>query len=152
MASFLGRGGNYITTRPNEIFVYNKASTSKNLPEAYQKHMKFYRDACRRMPFIIQVNYLHHIVHPTQAKLNLGSHLRKNMYVRNMGVLDYLTTFGYEWLYDSVWMHNHYHNFKAYILSPNTDNLAYSYLDEKKYAGCSGFLKGFYTGADKANY
>ena len=152
MASFLGRGGNTITAKSKDILVFNRTHTSPTVADAYLKYLKFYRDACRRMPFILASNNLPHIVHPTQAKLNLGSNLRQNTFLRNKAVLDRLTVSGYEWLYETSWMYNHYHNFAAYILTPHQDNSGYSYLDEKRYGGCSTFLKNFFTGVDRPNY
>lgn len=152
MARFLGQGGNYITHKPKDILVFNRFIGSDSLPEAYTKYLKLYREACRRLPFIVQASSMHHMIHPTKAKLNLGTHMRKNSYVRSIPTLDRLTTQGYEWLQESAWMYNHAHNFSAYILYPSGDHTGYSYLDEKRYGGCSDFLKNFLTGAGRANY
>jgi hypothetical protein len=147
--SYFSRGRNHITGKPLDIMVYNRSTRSATLPEAFEKQLKFYRDACRRMPFIVQASTLMHQVHPTRAKLNLAIHLRKNLYLRNIAILDSLTSEMYEWLYETVWNYNHFHNFEAIIAGENSDSSGYSYLDETRYAGCSPFLKEFFTGANR---
>jgi hypothetical protein len=149
MASYFSRGRNQITSRPFDILVYNKTVDSKTVTEAYLKQLNMYRDACRRMPFLIQNSYITHQVHPIRAKLNLAHHLRKFMHVRNPAVLDGVTMDLNEWIYESVWNYNHHHNFYYMIVGNYADNVGYSYLDEKKYGKCSPFLKSFYSGAGK---
>ena len=148
MTSYFSRGRNQITCKPLDIMVYNRAVHSQTLPEAFEKQLKFYRDACRRMDFIIQSSSVMHNVHPIKARLNLGKHLRKHMYLRNVSMIDVLTTDMNEWLYETVWNYNHIQNFEA-LLVDQTDAAGYTYLDETRYAGCSGFLKEFFTGANR---
>jgi len=152
MANLLSRGRNNITCKPAEIFVFNRLTNSESLPDARLKLLVAYRDACRRIPYIMRGNGLYELVHPVKARMNLGNYLRRTQYVRNKSTMDLLTSELYEWLYDSVWMYNHYHNFAAILLDPSCDHTAYSYLDETKYAGNSNFLKDFYQGSGKPNF
>lgn len=149
MSVYFSRGRNQITCRPTDIMVFNRTVKSDTLAEAFEKQLKFYRDACRRMPFIVQSSSMMHHVHPTKARLNLAKYLRKNTYLRNIGIIDAITTDMNEWLYETVWSYNHIHNFEAILCDPITDAGGYTYLDETRYAGCSHFLKGFYTGANR---
>lgn len=149
MSVYFSRGRNQITSKPLDIFVYNKLIRSETLAEAHQKQLKFYRDACRRMPFILQSSSFTHHVHPVRARLNLACHLRKHMHVRNVGMIDEVTTDMYEWLYDTVWNYNHIQNFENIVVGKYSDASGYSYLDEKRYAKCSPFLKDFFKGVGR---
>lgn len=149
MASYFGRGRNQITSKPLDILVYNKTISSKTMAEAYSKQLLMYRDACRRLPFIIQNSFITHHVHPVRARLNLAHHLRRYMYVRNPSILDSVTQDMNEWIYESVWNYNHHHNFYYMIVNEYSDNKGFSYLEEQKYAKCSPFLKSFYKGSGK---
>lgn len=147
--SYFSRGRNHITSKPLDIMVYNKTIHSKTLAEAFEKQLKCYKDACRRMPFIIQSSAITHHVHPIRARLNLAHYLKKHLHVRNVSMIDNVTTEMYEWIYETVWNYNHIHNFESMIIGPYSDASGYSYLDEQKYAKCSPFLKDFFTGVNR---
>ena len=150
MASYLGRQSQYITGRTENILVFNEITRSRTLAEAHLKVLKFYRSACRRMPYLLKAHNISDMVQPIEARLNLGQFIRKNSYVRNAAVIDMMVSQGYEWLHESVWLYNHVHNFSAMVL-PHTahETGGYSYLEEVKFAGCSKFLKDFYKGGNQ---
>ena len=92
MASYFSKGKNHIMCKPLDIMVWNKAVRSQTLAEAFDKQLKFYRDTCRRKPFIVQSSYIMHNGHPTRARFNLAKYLRRNLYLRNVSVIDVVTT------------------------------------------------------------
>ena len=100
--AYFSRGRNQITHKPLDIMWHNKGITSETLAEAFEKQLKFYRDACRRMPFILQSSGLNNQIHPVKARLNLAIYLRKTINLRNVSVIDNLTSVMYVWLYDTV--------------------------------------------------
>jgi hypothetical protein len=153
MTKQLLTGFNYITTKPEAILVHNYSKPSKDFVEAHVKVLKFYREACRRIPFLLQSTQKVYDVHPTQARINLGSYLRSQSHIRSLTVMDHTVSLGYEWLYESVWFYNHSHNWFGYLL-PNqiTDNSGFSYLEDKKYGEKSTFLKSFLTGKQRPNF
>jgi hypothetical protein len=61
-------------------------------------------------------------------------------------MIDEVTTDMYEWLYETVWNYNHIQNFENIVVGKYSDASGYSYLDEKRYAKCSPFLKDFFKG------
>ncbi|CAG9335695.1 unnamed protein product [Blepharisma stoltei] len=152
MSLYFGRGSNNITCRTAEIYTHNRLTPSKTLAEAKIQHLKFYRDACRRMPYILKNSSITNQIHPTQAKLNLATFLRQSLFARNPRVIDSLTIRGYDWLHSSIWCYNHHHNFVHMIMNPKIDDRGYNYLDDVRYANSSSFLKDFYSGKGEANY
>mmetsp|Transcript_26855 Transcript_26855/g.48411 ORF Transcript_26855/g.48411 Transcript_26855/m.48411 type:complete len:154 (-) Transcript_26855:1084-1545(-) len=152
MSKYIGFGYNYLTTKPMQIFRHNFSKPSADLVEAQDKLHRFYREACRRIPYLLQCTQRIYDVHPVQAKINLGDYMRRNSHVRNLEVIDQTVSEGYEWLYESVWYYNHAHNWFGYLLPQKiNDNSGFSYLEDKKLGDKSAFLKGFLTGKERPN-
>lgn len=116
MTQFLTKGANHLTAKPWSIFKFNQPIGCTTLPAAHIEALRLYREICRRLPYILKINQKTHEVHPTAAKLNVAHQFRKNAYVRDLTLLNALMTSGYETLYESAWLYNHYHNFAGMIM------------------------------------
>ena len=145
-------GKNVLTAKTCEILVYNPTVRSTNLAEAHAKTLKCYRDFCRRTPYLVQSLQVNHMVHPTQAKINLGHYFRRSSHIRSIPTIDHFVTSMYESLHEASWHYAHQHHLAGLFLpSDHNDNVGFSYLDEVKHEGQSDFLKSFLKGTNKPN-
>ena len=151
MSHYLTKGTNYITGKPQAIFKFNLPPRTTTLPGAHIEALRLYREVCRRLPYILKINQKTHEVHPTAARLNVASQFRKNAYVRNLDLLNAMLSSGYETLYESVWLYNHYHNFAGLVMPQRLDSQGINYMEASKLKGTSEFLKKFYGGHSRPN-
>lgn len=84
-----------------------------------------------------------------QAKTNLAHNFRKNSHLRDPKIVDQYVNNYYALMHDAEAKYSDVLHFLPYILrkSENTLTTGYSYLDQKRFANKSDFLKSFYKGS-----
>eukprot|EP01016_Furgasonia_blochmanni_P003548 TRINITY_DN1139_c0_g1_i5.p1 TRINITY_DN1139_c0_g1~~TRINITY_DN1139_c0_g1_i5.p1 ORF type:complete len:172 (+),score=42.61 TRINITY_DN1139_c0_g1_i5:209-724(+) len=149
MGTSWGLGYNSITVRGSDILdQLPSTKRSKNMAEVHLKTLRLFRKVCRLMPFILRVHQITQRVNPTQATLNVAEHFRAKSHVRDLAIADRLLFLGYEKLYEAE-QHYTYSTFLyQWVCPPNytPNDRGFSYLEEKKLAGKTRFLKEFYKG------
>ena len=94
--SIYGRAGNNITVRGNEISEgISSPAVSRNMTEASLRMLRFYRKACRLIPFILRIHNMHGRVSPVGAMKNLGNYIREKDHLRDPYLVDHSVMNGY---------------------------------------------------------
>lgn len=76
--SIFGKAGNNITVRGNQITEgLSSPSPSQNITQASLRMLRFYRKACRLIPFILRIHNMHGRVTPAGAMQNLANVIRE---------------------------------------------------------------------------
>eukprot|EP00357_Protocruzia_adherens_P030218 CAMPEP_0115022934 /NCGR_PEP_ID=MMETSP0216-20121206/31960_1 /TAXON_ID=223996 /ORGANISM="Protocruzia adherens, Strain Boccale" /LENGTH=165 /DNA_ID=CAMNT_0002395941 /DNA_START=57 /DNA_END=554 /DNA_ORIENTATION=- len=146
-------GANIITAR-GEIFDHVKDVTvSRNMQHAHFKTLRFFRKCCRLVPTLINVHQLWTVTSPVKAKLQLAKLFRQNAHIRTPGLVDQMIKEGHHTLAQSLWHYNQSTHILLYLHPDGVQrhDRGFSYLDDEKYQGKSGFLTDFYRGS-RPNY
>jgi hypothetical protein len=101
-----GSAGNNITVRGNEIPEgLNTQKPSRNMAESSIKVLRFYRKACRLMPFILRIHNMNKIVTVFGAMRNVADLIRENNHYRDPAHVDNLVERAYEYLLEAEQHH-----------------------------------------------
>ena len=126
---------------------------SRTLTQAHMRGLRFYRQFCRMVPFIVHSYALRAHCTEESAKLHLARYWRNNKKVRDPATVDFLITEMHEKLLN-ILQQDVWGGHVVSLLCYKSDhhimrNEGYSYLEEAKYGKKSDFMKNFYTGGGK---
>ncbi|KAG0460900.1 hypothetical protein HPP92_020807 [Vanilla planifolia] len=114
---------------------------SKTLEEARNRTFVFFKKACRSLPTVMNIYYLHDVVTISQLRSTISAEIRKNSHVTNPKVIDMLLFKGMEELTNIVdHAKQRHHIIGQYVVGRKglVEDLG------TKDQGVSDFLKRFY--------
>ncbi|KAK7314146.1 hypothetical protein VNO77_39358 [Canavalia gladiata] len=113
---------------------------SASLEEARQRVFDFFREACRSLPYVMEIYNLHDVVTISQLRSTVASEIRKNTHITNPKVIDMLLFKGLEELKNVV---NHskqrHHIIGQYVVGQQ------GRVEDLGTKDHSTFLKNFYN-------
>ncbi|KRX04388.1 hypothetical protein PPERSA_05649 [Pseudocohnilembus persalinus] len=141
------RGGNVITTRGNEqLENLPSQKRSQNMAQASMKVLRWYRKACRLMPFILRIHNLNSKVSSVGAMKNLQDQIHLRAHYRDPSLIDDAVGRAYELTWEAEYQITQHTYLYQYICPPwkAMGDRGYSYLEKVKNEGKTKFLSDFY--------